>query len=64
MYRVSKAWKGFDGSCGHKIEAGSRFLVSDGAPQFHCAACGKKRLAREIKERLEELQAGKQKQEG
>lgn len=55
MFRVRQAKRSFQGNCGHQIPANSKFLVSQEAAQFHCAACGRKLLAEKTKALLKEF---------
>lgn len=44
MYKVRIAKREFRGSCGHHIEPGTRFVVEEPRPSFHCAHCGKAKV--------------------
>jgi len=58
MYKVRTAKRAFNGSCGHQIEPGSRFVVEEPRPSFHCAACAKNKIEATLKGLVAELSQG------
>lgn len=55
MYKVRTAKREFRGSCGHQIEPGTRFVVEEPRPSFHCADCAKNKVEATLKGVLAEL---------
>jgi hypothetical protein len=55
MYKIRTAKQGFRGSCGHQIGSGSRFVVEEPRPSFHCASCAKGKVEAKFKNLLAEL---------
>jgi len=57
MYKVRTAKRGFKGSCGHPIAPGTRFIVEEPRPAFHCASCATARVKASLEQVLSELTA-------
>lgn len=57
MYKVRTAKSGFKGSCGHPIALGTKFIVEEPRPTFHCASCATAKVKAALELVLTELTA-------
>jgi len=55
MYKVRTAKSEFLGTCGHAITPGSRFVIVEQNPRFHCARCGRAAIAKAYRAQVADL---------
>ncbi len=60
MYKIRTAKSEFSGTCGHTIAPGSRFVIVEQRPQFHCEKCSKDVVTKAYQAQIADL-SGKDK---